>query len=573
MLAACMAGTSTVPVLAAEEPFIDGPEFVDAADTMRQKIWFMLTYNGNSDGTGNDMGELILTGKNIKVAAYTGEVPEGKKFAGWSLNNSINLYQPEEDLTLNTANGKQIQEDSYQFIFDPVFESEPTVEEVANVRFEGMGDITDTAELGAEYTLMTDFNGEVPAGKVFAGWDLDGMEYAPGATVTLLKELAEDKGISDGKHNYMFEFKARFEDVVIDKAFVQFEGVDQVAEVELGSTVEGLWIYTGEVPEGKVFAGWTLDDGKTVIDPNAAFTFDKDLGVFMEGFNGYLFDFKAAFKVAEKDVELTYIDKDTKKVVKRETITVNADDQKVDHNVIESNLPADYRIADCDEVIHGSVVAVFVEKVVKTKNVYVYYTFNGHRVDSEKLVVKKTATKVDVRDLTAPKGFVIVNTGYLRIRNNRVYVTVKPVDKKLNIEYKTASGNVIANESMTVAYSTRYIDASALKAPNGYVLVSKGRLYIGRNNTVTAIVKAIPAPVVKNISKLSFSGVRTYYNYTGRQIRPSVTIKDGRKVLTAGKDYSISYKNNIRQGRATITITGKGNYTGRKTITFRIVKF
>jgi hypothetical protein len=43
------------------------------------------------------------------------------------------------------------------------------------------------------------------------------------------------------------------------------------------------------------------------------------------------------------------------------------------------------------------------------------------------------------------------------------------------------------------------------------------------------------------------------------------------KTLTAGTDYTVSYKNNTDPGKATVTITGKGSYTGTKTTTFKIV--
>ena len=41
--------------------------------------------------------------------------------------------------------------------------------------------------------------------------------------------------------------------------------------------------------------------------------------------------------------------------------------------------------------------------------------------------------------------------------------------------------------------------------------------------------------------------------------------------LVEGKDYTVSYANNINVGTATVTITGKGNYTGTITKTFKIV--
>ena len=60
--------------------------------------------------------------------------------------------------------------------------------------------------------------------------------------------------------------------------YIQFEGIDDYTEVELGRTVVLMSNYHGEVPEGKKFAGWTLD-GNTVYAPGAEFTFSKDLAV------------------------------------------------------------------------------------------------------------------------------------------------------------------------------------------------------------------------------------------------------------------------------------------------------
>ncbi len=44
------------------------------------------------------------------------------------------------------------------------------------------------------------------------------------------------------------------------------------------------------------------------------------------------------------------------------------------------------------------------------------------------------------------------------------------------------------------------------------------------------------------------------------------------KVLTAGTDYDAAYEKNTDVGTATVTVTGKGSYTGTQTATFRIVK-
>ncbi|SCW70609.1 Putative cell wall binding repeat-containing protein [Ruminococcaceae bacterium YRB3002] len=68
---------------------------------------------------------------------------------------------------------------------------------------------------------------------------------------------------------------------------------------------------------------------------------------------------------------------------------------------------------------------------------------------------------------------------------------------------------------------------------------------------------------------------RPRYNFTGVQdtglpITPSVTIKDGSRTLVKGTDYTLSYSNNVNVGTATVTVTGKGNYSGTKKASFSI---
>ncbi len=58
--------------------------------------------------------------------------------------------------------------------------------------------------------------------------------------------------------------------------------------------------------------------------------------------------------------------------------------------------------------------------------------------------------------------------------------------------------------------------------------------------------------------------------YTGNAVQPSVSVALSGVALEAGSDYVVSYANNINAGTATVTITGKGNYTGTKTVTFKI---
>lgn len=74
----------------------------------------------------------------------------------------------------------------------------------------------------------------------------------------------------------------------------------------------------------------------------------------------------------------------------------------------------------------------------------------------------------------------------------------------------------------------------------------------------------------KDISKLTISKISNK-SYTGKAVKPAVTVKDGDKKLKKGTDYTVSYKNNTKIGTASVTIKGKGDYTGEKTLSFKIV--
>ena len=67
------------------------------------------------------------------------------------------------------------------------------------------------------------------------------------------------------------------------------------------------------------------------------------------------------------------------------------------------------------------------------------------------------------------------------------------------------------------------------------------------------------------------------YTYTGKAITPSFRVYDGKKMLAVKKDYTVSYKNNIKAATAddakkapTITVKSTGNYKGTETRTFTI---
>ena len=77
---------------------------------------------------------------------------------------------------------------------------------------------------------------------------------------------------------------------------------------------------------------------------------------------------------------------------------------------------------------------------------------------------------------------------------------------------------------------------------------------------------------VKSITQAAVSGIKKSYTYTGKNQTPVPTVTLSGKKLKKDTDYTLKYSYNKNAGTAKITITGKGNYTGNKNVSFTISK-
>lgn len=74
---------------------------------------------------------------------------------------------------------------------------------------------------------------------------------------------------------------------------------------------------------------------------------------------------------------------------------------------------------------------------------------------------------------------------------------------------------------------------------------------------------------------LSDSSIKIIMNndqlsYTGRSLKPNITINANNKKLTNNKDYKLTYSNNTNVGYGYVTVNGIGDYTGTKNLKFNI---
>lgn len=139
--------------------------------------------------------------------------------------------------------------------------------------------------------------------------------------------------------------------------------------------------------------------------------------------------------------------------------------------------------------------------------------------------------------------------------NDTYYYTGFAIEPEFTLTY----GDITFKKN--VDYTVSYIDN--IESGYGYAVIT---------GTGTGLSGTVSRSFYINrlyIGNLTFSDIPDQY-YTGSAVTPSVVIKNGSKTLTAGTDYTVSYLNNVNEGTATAIITGVGNYTGTKQMTFKI---
>lgn len=193
----------------------------------------------------------------------------------------------------------------------------------------------------------------------------------------------------------------------------------------------------------------------------------------------------------------------------------------------------------------------------------------------------KTVLKAGTDYVTAYTGNVSKGTATVTITGKGNYtgtakkmfaIHAKPMSQLTisNIAAQTYTGKAI-KPAIFVKNGT-----IVLKAGTDYVAVYTGNVAKGKaaititgKGNYTGTVKKTFVINGKSVSRLTVNKISNAV-YTGREIKPGVTVKNGSVTLRSSKDYKVSYKNNKNIGDATIIITGTGNYTGTKTIRFTI---
>lgn len=230
----------------------------------------------------------------------------------------------------------------------------------------------------------------------------------------------------------------------------------------------------------------------------------------------------------------------------------------------------------------STVNVIFTDDIGNTLKTYQIKT--GSALHLEDIIIKNSegidyaASKEDY-SLSWTDGSNIYTTDQ-RIENINGDITLKAVWTWKVVDISKTSISAIkavayTGKAVCPAVSVTYKN-NKLTANTDYKLTYKNNVNAGTASvTITGIYK-YSGSVTKSftINKKSIAGgnVKTVSSaiYTGSAIKPSVTVTCAFKTLKSGTDYTVTYKNNKNIGKASIVISGKGNYTGTITKTFNI---
>ncbi len=152
--------------------------------------------------------------------------------------------------------------------------------------------------------------------------------------------------------------------------------------------------------------------------------------------------------------------------------------------------------------------------------------------------------------------------------NDTTYMTYSGVDAEYTYTGTAIEPTVILKQNGVqlekgTDYSVTYSNNTKIGTAHIYIS-GEGNYKNSETELTFEITKAkITAAVVGAIDDQEF---------TGKAIKPAFAVSVDGVALTAGVDFDVDYSDNIEAGKATITLTGKNNYTGTKTASFQILK-
>ena len=167
-----------------------------------------------------------------------------------------------------------------------------------------------------------------------------------------------------------------------------------------------------------------------------------------------------------------------------------------------------------------------------------YTVTYAHSVAKTKVTVKNTWNDLNNVVDSRPSKLVV-----------EIYANGKATGKRVTLTSANKWTATVSNLNKKSAGKVISYTGKVVGAPSGYSISIKSA-----NGTVNVTSK-----YTKITKKLNLKLSKTSYVYTGNNLKPTVTVYNGKKKV-ASKYYTVTYKNNKYTGYATVIVKGKGSY-------------
>ncbi len=147
-----------------------------------------------------------------------------------------------------------------------------------------------------------------------------------------------------------------------------------------------------------------------------------------------------------------------------------------------------------------------------------------------------------------------VSTFVVEAIPNQIYTgyAIKP-----DVSVSMSGSSLTRNVDFTADYSNNVNVGTAKVKING----SGDYKMFSSSATFTIVTRHIALAKIVEVSEQA---------YTGSHVKPKIILTDNGKILTEGKDYTITYRDNVEIGEAVAVAKGIGNYSGYASVKFTI---
>ncbi len=266
--------------------------------------------------------------------------------------------------------------------------------------------------------------------------------------------------------------------------------------------------------------------------------------------------------------------------IARATITVTADDQTVVVDGVPDSrkvtVGGEYGLAEGHDisVTYEDVDTSVVGTKILTIDTVTITDAEGNDVTSNYSVTEKNAGTLTVKTHEHDWDYIVEGTA-IKATCVSTLGTCEDPEQSITLVAPVANLTYDGNEKVaTIEGTIDGIEDPEIKyAGSGLVNgkpVNAGE-YTASIEIGDAMAEVAFTVLARSIAGAAITGVQDQ-TYTGETFRPSpIVVVDGR-MLVEDTDYTVSYSNAVNAGTATITVTGKGNYSGMVTKTFVIAQ-